>query len=337
MAETTSRDVPGDPVLTDGNTAVAELAVLAPRFGSSAASRKLCLLSLIAAHPPTGVSSWRTLNDLLCFLRTYPDNKAVRAAADSVGELLRSWAQEGRFDSGASSLYGHGVPRSILSTEYCLPLLCRMFAARPDSLEIDWEAFEDQEPLLYALGLLVTAVECQGLDDVSLPLPEWFRMCRSDSQASDLEFLLELFQKGGLAPSVRDVLFEKAHVPIRYELKEPGTVKCELSWPVGRMHYQKQELDRTRPSVQSVIHRPFRRVERLAPSKGEAVIDLAQRTPCVRDLEIRTLSYANAEDVTLLECGRGIRIALVGVVPNYRDPLECHYCCVVLKNGVPVA
>ena len=40
---------------------------------------------------------------------------------------------------------------------------------------------------------------------------------------------------------------------------------------------------------------------------------LAQGTLCARSLEIRTLSYANPQDVTLTDCGRGVQIALIGV------------------------
>ncbi len=41
--------------------------------------------------------------------------------------------------------------------------------------------------------------------------------------------------------------------------------------------------------------------------------------------------------MSLFSCGRGLAIALIGVVPRYRDPLESHYFFLVLKNGVPIA
>ena len=110
--------------------------------------------------------------------------------------------------------------------------------------------------------------------------------------------------------------------------------RSELSWPVERVHYQKKELDRKRRTLASVVRRPFARVRTLGVRQGEEMIALAQGSLCARSLEIRTLSYANARDVTLADCGRGLQIVLIGVVPRYRDPLESHYCTLVLKNGV---
>jgi len=40
--------------------------------------------------------------------------------------------------------------------------------------------------------------------------------------------------------------------------------------------------------------------------------------------------------VTIAHCGRGVDIVLIGVAVRYRDPLESHFCCFVLKNGIPI-
>ena len=38
----------------------------------------------------------------------------------------------------------------------------------------------------------------------------------------------------------------------------------------------------------------------------------------------------------MAEAGRGLKILLVGVIPEFRLPLEAYYSFLVLKNGVPV-
>jgi len=228
-------------------------------------------------------------------------------------------------------------PGAVTRYEFTLPLLQRMQPRYPSCFEIDWDELEDPNPLVNALGLLVTSPECQGLDDINLELIDWFDASRPDRHETDLEFLISLFTNGPLGAAATDLTYESCAIPIRFELAEPGTARSELQWPVERVHYQKQELDRKRRTLASVVRRPFSRVRTLTARRGEEMILLAQGTLCARSLEIRTLSYANPQDVTLADCGRGVQIALIGVVPRYRDPLESHYCTLVLKNGVPIA
>jgi hypothetical protein len=175
------------------------------------------------------------------------------------------------------------------------------------------------------------------LDDINLDLHSWFAAARPPSMATDLEFLLALFTRAKLDHAARDLIFETCVVPIRYRLAEPGTANCEITWPVDRVHYQKKDIERERQPLTAQIRRPVSDAGQVPLATGEAIIDLATRSLSARDLEIRTLTYANPQDVALCSCGRGLQVALMGVVPAYRDPLESHYCVLVVKNGVPIA
>ncbi len=48
------------------------------------------------------------------------------------------------------------------------------------------------------------------------------------------------------------------------------------------------------------------------------------------------LTWADARDAYLLDCGRGVEVALLGSLPQTRDPLSTNYFFLVLKNGVPI-
>jgi hypothetical protein len=81
------------------------------------------------------------------------------------------------------------------------------------------------------------------------------------------------------------------------------------------------------------VRRPPARLAR----GGRDVVDLALRSLASRGLQIYPLTYADPRDVLLADCGRGVRIALVGVLPEMRAPLETLYFALALKNGVPIA
>ena len=316
---------------------IADLVRSAGTFGADAAKRKLRLLTRIADGKRCSARDLLQLHDALCFLRAYPDNAQVLSAVESLIRLLRPWLHSLDIDPDSPLLENEGFPGAVTRYEFSLPLLQRMQPRFRDCFEIDWDELEDPNPLVNALGLLVTSPECQGLDDINLELGDWFAAARPDRSETDLEFLISLFANGSLGDAATDLFYESCSIPIRFELAEPGTARSELIWPVDRVHYQKQDLDRKRRTLASVVRRPFTHARKLSARQGEAIIALAQGALCARSLEIRTLSYANAHDVTLADCGRGLQIALIGVVPRYRDPLESHYCTLVLKNGVPIA
>ncbi len=56
-----------------------------------------------------------------------------------------------------------------------------------------------------------------------------------------------------------------------------------------------------------------------------------------RARELFAFSYPNPRDVLVADPERGLRIALIGLEPGQRLPLEAYYAFLVLKNGVPVS
>ena len=195
----------------------------------------------------------------------------------------------------------------------------------PGNVEVDWEELEDESALIDVLGLVVTPGEYQGLEDIRITLQEWLDRARPDSCATDLAFILDLVSRSPHAAH----LYDSLDLPIRYEGPALGAVRL----PERRIHYRKEPVEKERFSLAPIIRRPIR----TARGGGRRLVQVALQALCPRDLEIYPLIYANRGDVVSASCGRGIRVALVGVVPERRSQLESLYFFLVLKNGVPVA
>lgn len=316
---------------------VTELARIAGSFGRAAAREKERLLREIERRQRFGVRDLAALHDVVCFLLAYPDEARVRRGVDELAGRLRELLAASGLDGDSDALADTGFPGSVCHYEFSLPVLARMSRRFPGCFEVDWDELEDQEPLVNTLGLLVTSGECQGLDDIHLDLSTWIRAAKPHPEATDLSFLLPLFESSSYDVTTRDHLWEMCAVPIRYRL-DRGAARCEIRLRVGtRLHYQRKDFARELQPLAATIRRPLRDVQRLNHREGDVVIDAALASLCARSLEIRTLSYANARDVWLAAGDRGLQIALIGVVPGYRDPLECHYLALVIKNGVPIA
>jgi len=249
----------------------------------------------------------RLLADTLDFLRAYPDDAAVRRRIQTLVTRLPT----------TDNVYA-----------YSYAVLLRLIRLFPGQLEVEWDEMEDESAILDALDLLVQPAESQGLEDTRITLWDWIEGSKPAGK-TDLEFLIDLFERSSLAPAVRVFLFENCDIQVRY--RGPGS--CALELPRKRIHYQRGDVERERFPLEPVIRKPIDSFVR----GGQGVVDLALQALCARNLEIYPLIYANPADVVLADCGRGLEIALVGVLPEWRSALESLHFFLILKNGAPVA
>jgi hypothetical protein len=212
--------------------------------------------------------------------------------------------------------------------EYSYGVVRRLLEIAPNVLEIHWDGLDDHETLTRILGLVVHPAEGDGLADERLGLEDWFQQTRP-AGVTDLEFLVRLLEGSGLPDPVRVHLYESCILPIKYRGPRPA----ELRLQTRRIAYQRTPIARDRFPIEPVIRKPIGPVRH----PGRVVVDQALQALCARKLEIYPLIYANNSDTTTVDCGRGVQVALIGVDPVWRGPLESLFCFMVFKNGVPVA
>ena len=285
-----------------------QLAELSRQFGSGVAARKAQLLHALLGTRRIGASYAARLNRVLGFMRAYPDGAAVLAGVRRVAERLPA-------------------PEPV-TYPYSCEVVIRLLERFPDRVEIAWDDLEDDGPLIDLLSLLVTPGEELGLEDTSLSVQEWCARCRPRSSTSDLAFVMRLLRESGLSPRLQAQLYEQGAVPVRWT----GRWTSQIVRPASRPCYQRRPVSRRRVPLAPIVRRPID-----APTPGgAALLDLALETLAVRTLEIYPLTHGNPADVTVVDCGRGLRVILIGVVPSRRSPLALHVF-LITKNEMPIA
>src|SRR2546422_500955 len=83
--------------------------------------------------------------------------------------------------------------------------------------------------------------------------------------------------------------------------------------------------------------RQWRRVAKGGRALAEAMIEAARVAMATRQRELHAFSYPNPDDVLTADAGRGLTFAFIGILPDFRLPLEGYYGFLALKNGVPVS
>lgn len=316
---------------------LAQFVSLTRSFGAEAASRKRALLTAFAERSVKSARELRELHDALEFVRAYPDDAGVRAAALALAANLRERVGRLRDGGFATALFDSGVPGSALAHPFSFDVAVELVRLFPGALEIDWDEWEDDAAFSDSLSIVLAPGEDQGLEEEGLTLREWCSRARPAELATDVEFLLGLFQRADLPPRVRAQLWDACGVPILYRLDRPGTGRIEQTLWCEALHFQSTEIERERFPLEPRIREPLAKPRLLAPAAARRVLDVALATLAARALEIYPLTFASEHDVELVDCGRGLVIVLAGVRPERRSALESLHFFLVAKNGVPIA
>ncbi|MDF1562797.1 MAG: hypothetical protein P1V51_07125 [Deltaproteobacteria bacterium] len=284
------------------------LAEVAHQRGGRLAAEKVRLLEDLRERGALGRRERRGVAASVNYLRAYPDDAAVRRAAERLAAEL---------------------PAEEVVYEYSYGVLQRLVRLFPGALEFDWELLPDDGPIIEALEVLLPPGERQAFESGDLGVEEWFSLARPEPGCTDLEHLLRLFERSSLPGQARVLLFERCELPVRYA----GPPSTRIAFPTGRVSYRRRPPDRSRFPLPPVIRSPLGRLRRGGPRE----IDLALQALCARSLEIHSLIYPNPEEVWIADCGRGLEVLLIGTHPDWRGPWEVISFFGIVQNGVPLA
>jgi len=278
-------------------------------------------------------------HETLCFLRAYPDTLEILRLVE---EALQGFPA--RVDlvkaighpSELKKLQDTGIAHTTTYYPYPRAMAKWLVQNFPDDVELDWEDEEGLDKIRSILPFIVAYAENDALDDEQISLRDWVRAAKGDRRASDLQWLLEALDGSPLPPEAIRTLYEGAELLVGWELKDPANSRTLAEFPTQRIFYHKEMLSREQVDFLREIRKPLLGLKRMSAAMGNVLIHLFRVALSVRNRELHPLLYANPQDVWLADMGRGLRIALVGVDPEYRLPLESYYSYLVLKNGIPV-
>jgi hypothetical protein len=187
-----------------------------------------------------------------------------------------------------------------------------------------------------ALSLLVTPTESEAFTEGGLGWRRWLRLARG-RRASDLHTLLRLFAAARLPREARDWLFESLELPIAWRLRGAAPSRTRLYLAGAPAVHHAAGLRRSGVDLGREIALPLPPPRTADRPLALAIIDAARASMATRARELHAFACSNPDDVLVSDPGHGLRVALVGLVPADRLPLDAYYAYLALKNGVPVS
>jgi len=313
---------------------LAELERLLADFTVGTAARKRALLDTLRGCAVRTARDVLALHRAACFLRAFPDDRAVFRAASALAEgfgkrvaRLPSNEREKLDDSGlAGTVVRHAFTYAA----------ARWLALRfPEDVEIDWRAYVAPDRLDPLLMPLLARVEEDAFDDTRAGITDWIHRAKGAFAHSDLAWLVQQERGAGLAPAQWSLAYECAEVPLIWRIGDGrGAITHNALRGTGIAF--RNGMRRPAADSKAEIARPLDRMEQLAPRAARRILDVWRAALFARTRGVFPVEQANERECYLADLGEGVQIAVVGVRPPAREVLEVNYGFLFLANGRPI-
>lgn len=301
--------------------------------GRGPRAEKMRLLRELSREAITAARLLRAYHDLLLFLAAYPDSAAMLKFVE--GELKRLAITVRQTRGLAARLVDTGIANTEIVHPFTLDMTRWLVGRLGGDVELDWDDGSLGEAVDEFLHALVPSVERDGLYAEHLTTQEWFALAKGSSGASDAGWLVEQFGRLEGPASLRDHAFDSLGAAVRWRLRAAGFSRTTARFPRRSIFFQEEPILR-QIDLRALVAKRLSPPKYLARRRAEAVLDACRATLCVRHREIDTLTWANAGEVALFKLERGIDVAVFGMTPERRLPIESYFGFIVARNRVPM-
>ncbi|MBU1707674.1 hypothetical protein KKB28_07150, partial [bacterium] len=312
---------------------------LSHRFSPEDAQAKERLLDTVRSRSIRSARLLLRYHEILCFLRAYPDSPALlRVSEDELQNFAARVAIAAGDDGYAlEALRNTGIAGTVVEYPFDFDMALWLAEKFPNDVVIDWEAYNDLEAdnLAIVLPLLANWVENDNLDDPEQGTEDWVTVAAGQKQ-NDFRWFLSSLTASPFPREIQNYLYEQIELPLQWQLADSDVSRSRARYNAKRMYYQRGPIMRPKGGFRQEIVRRLHPLKPLPKREANKLIDLTRGALLVRQRELYPVDHANPAEVFLADAGRGIQVAIIGSVPEFRLPLEADYAAFLIKNGLPI-
>jgi len=271
-------------------------------------------------------ASLRSRHAALCFQRAFPVSRdQSRAAARGLSD----------FATELKKLDDTGISGTRLYYRFSFDVARWLARKVPGDVSIDWADIEDETRLEELLQQLLHPADDEYFDSGYVSSQEWIDLARSGRAGTDFDWLMAQMQDVR-AQSYWAQLYDAADLPLVWNIGSSLYSKTRNVFPVKETQARDGAMRRRPRHVKKEIQRPLMSIDKLSKRRGVQLIDVAMASLAVRHRETYHFNHANPAEVYVADVGHGVAVAVFGLSPAKRFPLECTMGFLIMSNGVPV-
>ncbi len=312
--------------------ALGTLERLARRFGPGLPARKLALLGILADARLASPGQLRRLHELLCFHDAYPDDRRVRGR---VRRMLREFSRRPDLRRHRNALAGSGIAGTDTPYRFFWPTAHWIAQHWPGALALDRNDEEAIREILAALPPLLETAQSEWL--IARHPKDLGPVDRLVPQGmTDADFIIGLIAAMPGDDFSREAFGDRLDLSYLLRAGPDTPERTTARFDRTEIHFQTAELQGGYPDLKLEARHGPRRVQALRGRDALAAIRLARISMITRERDVASFQFANPGDVFLVDDGRGLAFAMMGMIPERRATLPATYTALTLKNGVPI-
>lgn len=286
------------------------------------------------ARTPKSVEALTRRHSEQCVQRAFP--LTSRQYSDAVDTLSNFEDRVSRLPvSSRKSLRDSGIAGTTIHYRFSFDVATWLAQKAANSVSIDWAELGDYEALDNLLRQLLLPSEDEFFDSGNVSTKAWLEMASAGYNGTDFDWLMAQLREPRMQPVFRQ-LYDAADVPLIWTLSRHEFSKTSNAFSIGKPDIRNKGFRRRPAHIKKVISTPLTRITRLSIARGTEMIDVAIASLAVRHRETLHFNFANPEEVYVAQVGEGITVAVFGLLPEHRFPLECTMGYLILSNGVPI-
>ncbi len=293
------------------------------KYGAIFSEQKISLLENLREQKISSKNLIDSYYKNLLFLLAHPDNKNVYALAKTSLHKLEEYINSHSIIQ--QRLFNSGITGTELCASYSLEMV-KWFREKHSSSIFIADIEADDAKIQSVLSVILTKVESEIFHDGNTNWKLWMGTSRNKEDL--LDKLISSFSQSNLRPEVKDELWDSLGInvqiafPVHSQLPESlVSVYCHKSITRSPARSNKEVPKETPLSYQ----------------EAEQIIDCSRMILLRHLREIDPITFSSPELVSYYKLSRGISVALFGMTPQRRHPVDSYMGYVVFKNGLPVA
>ena len=312
--------------MTKSSRAISQLFSQRNRYGDAISAQKLQLIDELRERNFTSKKDLQSWYNILLFLIAYPDNDRIHRTALDALQRLELYIHSNQ--KIKDRLFNSGITNSEVCAAFSFEIV--KWLRKKHARDIRFSSFEADDGLIQSiLSAVMPKVESEILQDANDNWRSWLKKSMRTGEDM-LDRLIALFDETDIRPEVKDELWLSLGINVEINFSSHVSLPSSLYTP-----YHHRSLIGKNQARRAADDK-FEKVS-LSPLEADQIIECG-RMILVRHLrEIDPISYTDVAYVSYYRLGRGLSIALTGMVPERRHPIDSYMGYLVFKNGLPVA
>jgi hypothetical protein len=300
-------------------------------YGRDTAAGKIEMIRALADRRFARAAEVEQFHEALCFLRAYPDSRAL---LDLVEQVLAGFGDRADLRRHRDGLVNSGIAGTAVQFQFFPASALWLARHWGPWLSINWGEFEGAGKLETLLEQMALYAESPGLDEFAFDVREWIDLLKGPHE-TDAAFVLNRLAQLPMSPFALELLLEDLDTPFILSPGPDTPARSREKYPGVPVAYQTTPLRRARPDLHRDTEAPPGPARPVSVREARKLIDLSLGAMVVRCRDLNVFSHADERDVSLADCGDGLQFVLLGIKPQRRFLLETIYAFVMLNSGVP--